>query len=477
MEIKENHHIVLFPWLAFGHVIPFLELSKSLASNGNGKIQISFISTPSIIRRLPPIHPPSLKSRINFISIDLPPVDNLPEGCEATVDLKDEEQTQYLKKAYDELQVPVDMVLNQIKPDLIIFDLINCWIPDVGAKLDIPTAFFSVYSTPMLAFGGPPSGYKESTTDRRLVPEDFTQVPKWISFPSTVAYKFYEAVIMSKHINIPDISRLSTGERYAKGIESSNFILARSCVEFDGDYLNLLRDIFQKPVIPIGLLPPPAQLIATRTSDGSANSSDSEILCWLEKQQPKSVVFVGFGSEYKMSIEQIHELALGLELSELPFLWILRKPEGSDESDLLPSGFGDRTKARGFVCLGWISQVEVLSHTAIGGCLFHSGWGSIIETLSFGHPQILLPMMLDQGINARFLVEKGIGHEVERNEDGTFTREAVARSMKTVMVEPEGEQLRLKAAQMGESIFSNHVIHEEYIVKFISELLQLLSKE
>lgn len=179
-----------------------------------------------------------------------------------------------------------------------------------------------------------------------------------------------------------------------------------------------------------------------------------------------------------MSIDEIHELAFGLELSGLPFSWILRKPEGIDElSLLLPTGFEDRTKGRGFVCLGWISQVEVLSHTAIGGCLFHSGWGSIIETLFFGHAQILLPMMLDQGLNARFLVEKGIGHEVERNEDGSFTKEEIARSTKTVMVEQEGQHLRLKAMQMGESIFSNHGLHEEYIVKFISGLNHLLRKE
>ncbi|MCL7045868.1 hypothetical protein MKW94_029949 [Papaver nudicaule] len=327
-----------------------------------------------------------------------------------------------------------------MKPDLIVFDLINCWIPDVGAKLNIPTAFFSVYSTTMLAYVGPPSEYKESTSNRRLTPQDFAQVPKWISFPSTVAYRFHEAVIMSKHLHIPDITGLSTGERHTKAIEGSDFILARSCVEFDGDYLNLLGDLFQKPVIPIGLLPPPAQCSPTRTtSNGSGNT-------------------------------------FGLELSESPFLWILRKPEGIDESVLLPSGFEDRIKGRGFVCFGWISQVEVLSHTAIGGCLFHSGWGTIIETLFFGHAQILLPMMLDQGLNARFLVEKGIGLEVDRNEDGTFTREAVASSIKTVMAEQHGEQLRLKAAQIGESIFSNHGLHEEYIVKFVSRLDQLLHR-
>ncbi|KAI3975175.1 hypothetical protein MKX01_020576 [Papaver californicum] len=167
MEIKENqYHIVLFPWLAFGHIIPYSVVSMLLQR---------LITTTN-----------SSTSSINFISIDFPSVENLPAGCEAT----------YLKKAYDELQAPVKTLLHKIKPDLIIFDLINCWIPDVGAKLGIPTAFFSVYSTPMLAFAGPPSGYKESTSIRRLTPEDFMQVSEWIPFPSTVSYLFHEAVII-----------------------------------------------------------------------------------------------------------------------------------------------------------------------------------------------------------------------------------------------------------------------------------------
>ncbi|KAI3931940.1 hypothetical protein MKW98_012350, partial [Papaver atlanticum] len=167
-------------------------------------------------------------------------------------------------------------------------------------------------------------------------------------------------------------------------------------------------------------------------------------------------------------------LAFGLESSELPFLWVLRKPEGIHESSLLPCGFEDRIRGRGFMCFGWISQVEVLAHTAIGGSLGHTGSSSISENLFFGHSQILMPMILDQGINARSLVEKGLGFEVERNEDASFTRDAVAKAMRIVMVEPEGQQLREKALQMSKSIFSNQ---EDDIHTFISSLPQLLSKE
>ncbi|KAK6121208.1 hypothetical protein DH2020_045049 [Rehmannia glutinosa] len=190
---------------------------------------------------------------------------------------------------------------------------------------------------------------------------------------------------------------------------------------------------------------------------------------WTGRNQ-KSVVFVGFGSEYKMPIEQIHELAFSLELSRLPFIWILRKPQDvENSSELLPPGFSDRTLNQGVVLLGWAPQLEILAHPAIGGCLFHSGWGTIIESLGFGHPLVLLPMVFDQGLNAKLLVEKEVGYDVPRNEDGSFSRDVVAKSIRRVMVEPEGQQLRSKAADMR-SIFGDHKRHDNYIDKFIEYL-------
>ncbi|OVA01841.1 UDP-glucuronosyl/UDP-glucosyltransferase [Macleaya cordata] len=455
---KEHHHVVMFPWLAFGHMLPFLELSKNLAAKG---IRISFISTPRNIQRLPTL-PANLVNHINLVEIGLPSVDGLPVDSEATIDLKLEE-VQYLKKAYDKLQGPFERFLDQISPDLIIFDFAPYWIPEIAAKFRVPSAFFSVFSAATLAFLGPPS---ELRSGHRSRPEDFTAAPDWIPFPSTVSFRLDQAVRICKNINFPDISGKSSGERWAETVEGSDFVMVRGCREFEGEYVNLLHKLYQKPVFPIGLLPP--QCSVGRSSDMTAENR-SDMFSWLDKQAHRSVVFVGFGSEYKMTIDQVHELAFGLELSKLPFLWVLRKPEGIDRADLLPSGFEDRTKARGLVCVGWAPQVEILAHMAIGGCLSHSGWGSIIESLSYGHAQILLPMMADQGLNAKLLVEKGTGLEVERNEDGTFSRDAVAKSMRLVLIDPEGEPLRLKAAKMR-NIISYQDLHEDYLNRFVQHL-------
>ncbi|XP_057975967.1 putative UDP-rhamnose:rhamnosyltransferase 1 [Malania oleifera] len=455
----KQYHVMMFPWLAFGHMLPFLELAKKLAAKG---ISISFISTPRNIQRLPSI-PASLTDQIKLVEIPLPPTDGLPENSEATIDLQ-LEQVQYLKKAYDGLQAPFEMLLQRDQPDLILFDFIPCWVPETAARFGVPTAFFSVFSAATLAYTGPPDELKSFGSRTRI--EDFTVAPRWIPFPSLVAHRPDCAARIFQNLKLSDISGMSSGQRLATTLEGCNFVVVRSCRDFEGNYLNLLEELYQKPVLPIGLLPPNLE---KNKAQSLLNKNWDFTFKWLDKQKLNSVVFVGFGSEYKMPVEQIQELALGIELSKLPFIWILRKPDEVDSSGFLPSGFSARTSGQGIVCYGWAPQQEILAHPAIGGCLFHSGWGSIIESLCFGHPLILMPMMADQGLNAKLLVENGIGLEVQRNEDGSFDRDEVAKSMRIVMVEQEWASLRLKAAQV-QTIFTDQYHHENYINKFVQHL-------
>ncbi|KAJ8491154.1 hypothetical protein OPV22_012875 [Ensete ventricosum] len=116
---ESSLHVVVFPWLAFGHLIPFLELSKCIAKRGH---HVSFLSTPRNIRRLPKL-PPSLAPSIDFVPIPLPPCEGLPDGVEATSDLP-QEKVKYLNKAFDGLEQSVAefLVRTSPKPSRIIHD-------------------------------------------------------------------------------------------------------------------------------------------------------------------------------------------------------------------------------------------------------------------------------------------------------------------------------------------------------------------
>ncbi|KAK4849657.1 hypothetical protein QYF36_027065 [Acer negundo] len=82
---KQVMHVVMLPWSAFGHLMPFFQLSIALAKSG---FKVSFVSTPKNIQRLPK-PPPDLSTLINFVELQLPTLDNqlLPDGAEATVDI------------------------------------------------------------------------------------------------------------------------------------------------------------------------------------------------------------------------------------------------------------------------------------------------------------------------------------------------------------------------------------------------------
>uniref|UniRef100_A0A803L9C3 Glycosyltransferase n=1 Tax=Chenopodium quinoa TaxID=63459 RepID=A0A803L9C3_CHEQI len=383
-------NIVMFPWLAFGHMLPFLELSKRLATKGH---HIFFVSTPRNLERLPNI-PKNIAPLITLVPLPLPRVENLPPNAEATTD-------------------------------------------DNGPAAD-------------------------SLTN--------AEFPPWIPFPkSTVYFLPNEARIFLKNLTAKTSSGVSDLFRFKTVCNSSDLVVVRGCLELEAKYLQLVDELIaEKPVLPVGLLPP--------SMEESSENEDAQnsIFGWLEKQRSGSVVYVALGSEVEVSQEQLTELALGLELSKLPFLWALRRSVGSSVE--LPDGFVERTRDRGLVWTSWAPQLKILQHDSVGGFLTHAGFSSTIETLMFGKPSIMLPLMLDQGINARFLEEKRVGIEIPRNkEDGSFTRNSVAQSLALVLQDEAGKMYRNEAKKYS-PIIANESLHDKYIDELIDHLYDYKSE-
>ncbi|XBH95681.1 hypothetical protein VPH35_086201 [Triticum aestivum] len=461
--------VVMFPWLAFGHMLPFLDLSRRLAARGHA---VAFVSTPRNLARLPPV-PPHLSGRLRFVPLPLPRVDGLPEGAESTADVPPGEDG-LLKMAMDGLAAPLaaflaDAVAAGRRPDWIVHDFCHHWVPPIADEHKVPCAVFEIVLAGLAAFMGSRGA---NTAHPRTALEDFTVAPAWYPFPSTVAYRRHEAGWLAGTFR-PNASGVPDIHRMWQINERCRLAIYRSCDEVEPGMLALLTDLFQKPSIPAGVLLPSPDL------GGDDGGVRPDVLRWLDDQPPKSVIYVALGSEAPVTLKNLHELALGLELAGVRFLWALRSPggtsdsrTGADDRGVLPDGFEERTRGRGMVETGWVPQVKALAHGAVAAFLTHCGWGSTVESFAFGHPLVMLPFVVDQPLVARTMAEKGVGVEVARDEtDGSFDRDGVAAAVRRVMVDDEGKVLASNAKKLQE-VLADQERQERYIDDVVEHLIR-----
>ena len=453
MDDPEKLHIVMFPWLAFGHILPYLELSKLIAQEGH---RISFISTPRNIERLPKL-PPNLQPLIDLVKFPLPNDDNLPDNAEATTDLP-YGNIPYLKKAFDGLQEPVTRFLETSHPDWVIHDFAPHWLPPIAAKHGVSRAFFCIFSATALCFGGSTSIMMEGG-DPRTELHQFAAPPPWVTFPTKVALPLFLLRRSLDH-DQANVSGVSDSFRMGSAILGCDVLAIRSCTELEPEWLDLLGKLHQKPLFPIGLLPPSAPV-------NGDDDSWPPIKEWLDKQEKECVVYVALGTEVTPTEDELTELAFGLELSGLPFFWALRKRHDAVD---LPDGFEERTKGRGMVWRSWAPQLRILDHDSVGGFVTHCGWSSVIEGLHFGQALIMLPLWGDQGVNARTFEEMKVGVEIPRDqEEERLSRKSVAETLSLVMVEETGKIYRNKAKEMSKLLGDKHR-HHRYVSDFVEYL-------
>ncbi|AES75342.1 putative soyasaponin III rhamnosyltransferase [Medicago truncatula] len=443
-------HVVMVPWLAMGHILPFFELAKILAQNGH---TVTFINSPKNIDQMPKT-PKTLQPFIKLVKSPLPYIEEL-QGAESTQNVP-LNLTGYLKLAYDGFQDRVTEIFKTSKPDWVFCDLVSDWLPSIAKSFNIPCAYYSIGAARNLVFFNPPG----ERTDI-----DLYSPPKWVPFQTTIHLKRYEVMRIQSAVK-NDYGRKFSRSDADKLYASVDLFLFRTSRELEGEWLDYISDQYKVPVVPVGLLPPPMQI--RDDEEDEKNPEWVKIKAWLDSKESSSIVYIGFGSESKLSQQDITELAHGIELSRLPFFWALKDlKEGVLE---LPKGFEERTKERGIVWKTWVPQFKILTHGSIGGCMTHCGPSSVFEMLYLGHVLVTLPYLLDQCLFARVLEEKKVAVEVPRSEpDGAINRDCVAKTLRLVIVDEEGSIYRNNAKEMGK-VVSSKDLHNEYIKNFIATL-------
>lgn len=463
---KRNIRIVMFPWLAYGHVSAFLELAKALAKRNF--MTYLFTTNANLFKFRHALSHEDAK-RVKLMEIQLPHLPELPCRFHTTTGLPPH-LINTLKKLFLKGKPDFFTILDTLQPDLIIYDFLLPCIPLMASTLLYQAVLF-------LTTGAAASSYHYQFRDNNPNTEyPFPEIIFRYHDPTT-EYPFPEIFFRdNEHRKNKKIfeSLENDGIDEKNGIlrcfqRSKNIILIKTFTELEGKYIDYLECLFNKWVVPVG----PLVRAFDQTEGGQCND---EIIGWLNKKEECSTIFVSFGTECCLTKEEIVELALGLELSMVNFIWVIRLliTDETDVSEVLPEGFLERIWNRGIIVNNWAPQGKILKHSSIGGFVSHCGWNSVMEALHCGVPIIALPMQHEQPLNARLLVDKvGVGLEIQRDEEGNIDKEEVAKIVREVVLEESGERVRKKAKEFSEKMREKG---ENDIDKVVDKLVDLYKR-
>nr|QZL13806.1 putative glycosyltransferase GT2 [Dioscorea zingiberensis] len=444
-KAKDNLHILFFPFMAGGHIIPTLDLAKAFATHG---VTTTILTTPS--------YSPLIQRTINHYSGQLPihlslisfptTISGLPSGCDSVTSLNSQHERIIFLCSLSSLCQPFKRALTELRPDCIITDMFFPWTSAVARELQIPRLVFQSESFFSLCMTDSLLRYKPHLTISDDVDESFI-LP---GLPHPI--KMSKSQILDPTKITPEFSELFSlmGESAAE----SYGVVVNSFLELEPEYAKHYREFIGRRAWHVG----PVSLCSQRVGDDDDASKDhyTECLKWLDSKKPGSVVYVCFGSMFSMPSEQLTELAIGLEACEHPFIWVVIRMKGGDHEEkkvrVLEGG-------KGVVINGWAPQLVILNHPAVGAFITHCGWNSTMESICAGVPMITWPLFGDQFYNERFIVdvlkvgvEVGVKKFVVDEEEMELVKgEDVKKAVERMMGDgDEKESMRRRLRELGE---------------------------
>ncbi|KAJ9188247.1 hypothetical protein P3X46_003619 [Hevea brasiliensis] len=446
-------HVAVLPSPGMGHLIPLVELAKRIVSQHNDLFITFIVPTDGSPSKAQKSVLESLPTTIS--STFLPPVDlsDLPEDTkiETVISIT-------VARSLPSVRDVLKSLVESTRLVALVVDLFGTDAFDVAQEFSIsPYIFFPSTAMTLSLF------FRLPKLDETVSCE-YSELEEPVEIPGCIP-------VNGKELLDPVQDRKNDAYKWllhhTKRYRLADGIMVNSFVDMEGGASKALQEEEpgKPPVYPVGPLV---------NMGSSSKAEEAECLRWLGEQPHGSVLYVSFGSGGTLSYDQINELALGLEMSQQRFLWVVRSPNDSvanatffsvqsekDPRDFLPKGFLDRTKGRGLVVPSWAPQAQVLSHGSTGGFLTHCGWNSTLESVVNGVPLISWPLYAEQKMNAVMLTEdiKVALRPRINDQNGLIESKEIERVVRGLMEGEEGKKVRHRMKDLKDA--AARVLREE----------------
>ncbi|XP_057546337.1 scopoletin glucosyltransferase-like [Amaranthus tricolor] len=387
-------HVVFFPFMAHGHMIPTLDIARMFVAHEGVKTTI--ITTPRNAPTFTKAIEKTIKSGASSINIELfnfPAQEaGLPEGCENLEQALGPGTMDKFFKAAAMLRNQLEQFLEKTRPNCLVADMFFTWSTDSAAKFNIPRlvfhghSFFALCALEIIRVYEP---YNNVSTDMEpfilpLLPHEIELTRSQLA-PDLWKYK--ESEYKKRNFAIKESELKCFG------------VIVNSFYELEPEYADFYRQKLGRRAWHIGPVSLYNRNIEEKIQRGKQVSIDEhECLKWLNSKKFNSVIYICFGSTIHMIPPQLQEIAMGLEASGKDFIWVVK-----NDDDL--GGFEDRIKGKGLIIRGWAPQILILEHDAVGAFMTHCGWNSTLEAISNGVPMITWPMFAEQFYNEKFVTQ------------------------------------------------------------------------
>ncbi|KAK7273336.1 hypothetical protein RIF29_14385 [Crotalaria pallida] len=415
-------HFLAIPFPVQGQVNPIMTFCQVLANRG---CKVTFLRTEFSHKR---VKDKQEGSQIKFVTLPdgLGPEDGRVDVMKVLYSIKST-MPSLLPKLIEDINASDD----ENKITCIIVTMNMGWALEVGHRLGIKGAFFFAASAASMA-----SCY----CIPRLIEDGIIDTD---GHP-TKKQEFQLSADLPK-MNTADLPWLSLGKSFFTDqlvpeletmMKLGEWWLCNSSYDLEPGAFSI-----SERLLPIGPL-----MIENESNQSSFWEEDTTCIDWLDHQTPQSVIYVSFGSLAVMDPNQFKELALGLDLINKPFLWVVRP---GNDNIAYPDEFQG---AKGKI-VGWAPQKKVLSHPAVSCFISHCGWNSTIEGVCSGVPFLCWPFFSDQFLDKSYVCDVWkVGLGLEKDEHGLITKEEIRKKVEQLLGD---ENIKARSSKLKEIAISN----------------------